>query len=65
VNCNDYNGSMIAFAGLFSRHRGQEPSTLTPELKAIILEWTVKRKPRATTHWSTRKLAGRNSDCRT
>jgi transposase len=44
-------------AGLFSRHAGQEPSTLTPELEACILEWTVKRKPTASTHWSTRKLA--------
>jgi len=44
-------------AGLFSRHAGQEPSTLTPQLEARILEWTVKRKPRAATHWSTRKLA--------
>ena len=44
-------------AGLFSRHAGQEPSTLTPELEACILEWTVKRKRRAATHWSTRKLA--------
>jgi len=43
-------------AGLFSRHAGQEPSTLTPQLEARILEWTVKRKPRASTHWSTRKL---------
>jgi hypothetical protein len=42
-------------AGLFSRHAGQEPSTLTPELEACILEWTVKRKPTASTHWSTRK----------
>jgi transposase len=45
-------------AGLFSRHAGQEPSTLTPALEARILEWTVKRKPPdASTHWSTRKLA--------
>src|SRR5450755_3579777 len=44
-------------AGLFSRHAGQEPSTLSPELEARILEWTVKRKPPASTHWSTRKLA--------
>jgi transposase len=44
-------------AGLFSRHAGQEASTLTPKLEAIILEWTVKHKPRGTTHWSTRKLA--------
>ena len=43
-------------AGLFSRHAGQEPSTLTPQLEARILEWTVKRKPNASTHWSTRKL---------
>src|SRR3974390_3356264 len=44
-------------AGLFSRHSGQRPSTLTPELEARILGGTVKRKPAASTHWSTRKLA--------
>ena len=32
-------------AGLFSRHAGQEASTLTPALEARILEWTLKRKP--------------------
>jgi transposase len=44
-------------AGLFSRHAGQEASTLTPALEARILEWTVKRKPASSTRWSTRKLA--------
>lgn len=45
-------------AGLFSRHAGQLPSTLTPALEARILEWTVRRKPQdGSTHWSTRKLA--------
>jgi transposase len=45
-------------AGLFSRHAGQLPTTLTPALEARILEWTVKRKPLdGSTHWSTRKLA--------
>lgn len=44
-------------AGLFSRHAGQAPSTLTPKLEARILDWTVKRKPPdGATHWSTRKL---------
>jgi transposase len=44
-------------AGLFSRHAGQLPSTLTPALEARILEWTVKRKPSdGATQWSTRKL---------
>jgi transposase len=44
-------------AGLFSRHAGQPPPTLTPALEARILEWTVKRKPTdGSTHWSTRKL---------
>jgi transposase len=43
--------------GLFSRHAGQEASTLTPALEARILEWTLKRKaPDGTTQWSTRKL---------
>ena len=45
-------------AGLFSRHAGQEASTLTPRLEARILDWTVKRRPLdGATHWSTRKLA--------
>ena len=45
-------------AGLFSRHAGQLPTTLTPTLEARILEWTVKRKPSdGSTHWSTRRLA--------
>ena len=44
-------------AGLFSRHAGQEASTLTPALEARILEWTLKRKPPdGATQWSTRKL---------
>ena len=47
-------------AGLFSRHAGQLPTTLTPRLEARILEWSVKRKPTAgATHWSTRRLADR------
>src|SRR5882757_6089997 len=42
-------------AGLFSRHAGQLPTTLSPALEARILEWTVKRKPAdGSTHWSTR-----------
>jgi len=44
-------------AGLFSRHAGQEASTLTPALEARILERTLKRKPPdGSTQWSTRKL---------
>jgi transposase len=44
-------------AGLFSRHTGPKPTTLTPKLEARILDWTVKRKPTdGSTHWSTRKL---------
>ena len=47
-------------AGLFSRHAGQLPTTLTPALEARILGWTVKRKPTdGSTHWSTRKLASK------
>ena len=44
-------------AGLYSRHRGQRASVLTPGLEARILEWTLKRKPAdGSTQWSTRKL---------
>jgi transposase len=44
-------------AGLYSRHRGQGATVLTPRLEARILEWTLKRKPAdGSTQWSTRKL---------
>lgn len=44
-------------AGLFSRHAGQEATTLTPRLEARILDWTLKRRPPdGSTQWSTRKL---------
>jgi transposase len=45
-------------AGLYSRHRGQRASVLTPRLEARVLQWTLNRKPAdGSTHWSTRKLA--------
>ncbi len=44
-------------AGLYSRHRGQTASVLTPRLEARILEWTSTKNPTdGSTHWSTRKL---------
>src|ERR1700723_3371922 len=44
-------------AGLFSRHAGQEASTLTPALEARILQWSLKRTPPdGTTQWTTRRL---------
>src|SRR5258708_22617065 len=44
-------------AGLFSRHAGQEATTLTPGLEARIREWTLKRRPPdGATQWSTRRL---------
>ena len=65
LDCTDsfidrWNKRFVAerLAGLFSRHAGQEASTLTPALEARILEWTIKRKPAdGSTQWSTRKLA--------
>lgn len=65
LDCNDafidrWSKRFLAerLAGLFSRHAGQEVSTLTPQLEARILDWTVKHKPAdGSTHWSTRKLA--------
>lgn len=44
-------------AGLYSRHMGQVATVLTPALEARILERT-RRAPSATTHWTTRTLAG-------
>jgi transposase len=43
-------------AGLYSRHRGQVASVLTPELEARILEATRRGPTDATTQWSTRRL---------
>lgn len=65
LDCTDsfidrWNKRFVAerLAGLFSRHAGQLPTTLTPSLEARILEWSVKRKPvDGTTQWSTRRLA--------
>jgi len=44
-------------AGLQSRHRKPEPTVLTPDMEARILDQTRQRPPDGSTHWSTRKLA--------
>jgi len=44
-------------AGLYSRHRGRAVEKRTPALEARILEWTRRRVPDGSTHWSIRKLA--------
>jgi transposase len=46
-------------AGLYSRHRGQVATTLTPRLEARILDATRKAPSDGTTHWSTRRLAAK------
>ena len=43
-------------AGLYSRHRGQAATRLTPRLEARILDATLKPPTDGTTHWSTRRL---------
>jgi transposase len=43
-------------AGLYSRHRGQVATRLTPRLEARILDTTFKPPTDGTTHWSTRRL---------
>ena len=43
-------------AGLYSRHRGQRASVLTPRLEARILETTRRAPSDGSTHWSSRKL---------
>jgi len=43
-------------AGLYSRHRGQPPSALTPRLEARILDATRRGPADGSTHWSTRRL---------
>lgn len=44
-------------AGLYSRHRGQPATVLTPKVEARILDWTRRRPQDGATHWSTRRLA--------
>src|SRR3990170_1672341 len=43
-------------AGLYSRHRGQPATVLTPKLEARILDLTRRGPTDGTTHWSTRRL---------
>jgi transposase len=45
--------------GLDTYHPGQEPSVLTPALRAKILASTRKRPTDGSTHWTCRKLAAR------
>jgi transposase len=44
-------------AGLYARHPGRAVAKRSPRLEAKILEWTRRRPPDGSTHWSTRKLA--------
>lgn len=44
-------------AGMYSHHKGQESTRLTPRLEARILEATQKPPSDGSTHWSTRRLA--------
>jgi transposase len=44
-------------AGLYSRHRGQPATVLTPKLEARILDLTRRGPQGGATHWSTRRLA--------
>ena len=46
-------------SGLYSRHRGQVATRLTPRLEARILDATRKKPTDGTTHWSTRRLAAK------
>lgn len=63
LDCSDsyiarWTGRFAAerLAGLYSRHRGQPATILTPHLEARILEATRRGPGGGTTHWSTRRL---------
>src|SRR5262252_6469279 len=63
LHCSDsyiarWTGRFAAerLAGLYSRHRGQPATTLTPRLEARILEATRRGPGGGATHWSTRRL---------
>ncbi|MDA9981299.1 IS630 family transposase [Gammaproteobacteria bacterium] len=66
IDCNDSYISRWSkrfgderLAGLYSRHCGQQASTLTPRLEARILKATQKPPHDGSTHWSTRKLGAK------
>lgn len=42
--------------GLSARHKGRQPTVLTPKLEARILSWTRRAPKDGSTHWSTRRL---------
>ena len=42
---------------MYSRHCGRAVQKRTPRLEARILDWTRRRPPDGSTHWSSRKLA--------
>ena len=44
-------------AGLYSPHRGQPVSALTPQLEARILDATRRGPQVGSTHWSSHRLA--------
>jgi transposase len=45
-------------SGLYSRHRGRQPSSGVEKLEARIIDWTLHRKPASgATQWSSRSLA--------
>lgn len=46
-------------AGMYSHHKGQQSTRLTPRLEARILEATQEPPSDASTHWSTRRLAAK------
>jgi transposase len=63
LDCSDsyiarWTGRFAAerLAGLYSRHRGQPATTLTPRVEARILDATRRGPGGGTTHWSTRRL---------
>ena len=44
-------------AGLYARHRGRKPTSLTAAVQARIMEATRRPPTDGSTHWTTRKLA--------
>lgn len=45
-------------SGIYSRHRGKQPTKGVYKIEARIIDWTLHKKPsNGTTQWSTRSLA--------
>ena len=57
ISCWERRFDQEGILGLGTVHPGQQPTKLTPALRARVLERTRQQPPDGSTHWSLRKMA--------